>query len=156
MLITSSQYESANLARTDAAGKVFDYITTGGFCSRLETVLQCARKEQQILNQERNYWQRRWAEREQALREMMLGCSPWPASSPRRAPSWRLRCALSFPPRPAGPCCPHRRTAHAPILGICSGARLGPLPSGTCRYRACVCLRGGPECQSGRIPCRHG
>jgi hypothetical protein len=29
--------------------------------------------EQQTLNKERNYWQRRWAERDQALREMIVG-----------------------------------------------------------------------------------
>jgi hypothetical protein len=73
ILITSSQYESANLARQDAAGKVYDYITTGGFCSRQEGVLQYARTELHTLDRERNYYQRRWAEREQALREMITG-----------------------------------------------------------------------------------
>jgi hypothetical protein len=73
VLITSSQYESANLARQDAAGKVYDYITTGGFCPRLEKVVQYVREERQTLERERNYWQRRWAEREQALREMITG-----------------------------------------------------------------------------------
>ena len=100
MLITSSQYESANLARADAAGKVFDYITTGGFCPRLETVLQYARKEQQILDQERNYWQRRWAEREQALREMTAGvftmASELAAAGAELAPP--LRAELPSPP----------------------------------------------------------
>lgn len=73
MLITSSQYESANLTRQDAAEKVYDYITTGGFCPRLEKVVQYVREEMQILDRERNYHQRRWAEREQALREMITG-----------------------------------------------------------------------------------
>jgi hypothetical protein len=100
MLITSSQYESANLARRDAAGKVFDYITTGGFCPRLETVVQYARKEQQILSQERNYWQRRWAERDQALREMIAGvftmASELAAAGAELAPP--LRAELPSPP----------------------------------------------------------
>jgi hypothetical protein len=73
MLITSSQYESANLARQDAAGKVYDYITTGGFCPRLEKVVEYVREETRILDMERNYHQRRWTEREQALREMITG-----------------------------------------------------------------------------------
>lgn len=73
VLTTSSQYESANLARQDAAGKVFDYVTTGGFCPRLEKVIRHAQKELEILELERNYYQQRWAERDQGLREMIAG-----------------------------------------------------------------------------------
>jgi hypothetical protein len=64
ILITASQYESANLARQDSAGKVYDYITTGGFSPRLAKVIDWARAEQQILNKERDYYLGQWAQRE--------------------------------------------------------------------------------------------
>src|SRR5262249_45728736 len=71
ILITASQYESANLARQDSAGKVYDYITTGGFAPRLAKVIDWARAEQQVLNKERDYYLGQWAQREQGITDMI-------------------------------------------------------------------------------------
>ena len=67
VLIAASQYEAANAARTDASGKVYDYIATGGFASRCEAISQAIDSMLSTLGKERRYYEQRWKDWERHI-----------------------------------------------------------------------------------------
>ncbi|HEY3733840.1 MAG TPA: DUF2130 domain-containing protein [Streptosporangiaceae bacterium] len=67
VLIAASQYETANAARTDTSGKVYDYIATGGFASRCEVINRAIDTMMTTLGKERRYYEQRWKEWERHI-----------------------------------------------------------------------------------------
>lgn len=67
LLIAASQYEAANAARADTAGRVYDYIATGGFASRCQTISRTIEAMVTTLGKEKRYYELRWREWERDI-----------------------------------------------------------------------------------------
>lgn len=67
ILIAAAQYEAANAARSDAAEKVYDYVATGGFAARCETIGRVVETMTGTLGKERRYYELRWKEWEKYI-----------------------------------------------------------------------------------------
>lgn len=61
-LIAAAQYEAANATRSDAAGKVYDYIVTGRFASRCEAIGNAVETMTRTLGKGKRYYELRWKE----------------------------------------------------------------------------------------------
>ena len=67
LLIAASQYEAANAARADTAGRVYNYIATGGFASRCQAISRAIETMVTTLGKERRYYELRWREWERDI-----------------------------------------------------------------------------------------
>jgi len=67
VLIAVAQYEAANAARAGTAGKVYDYIATGGFASRFEVINRAVETMMATLGKEKRYYEQRWKEWERHI-----------------------------------------------------------------------------------------
>jgi hypothetical protein len=73
VLIAVAQYEAANAARAGTAGRVYDYIATGGFASRFEVISRTVETMMVTLAKEKRYYQQRWAEWERHIESATSG-----------------------------------------------------------------------------------
>lgn len=73
VLIAASQYEAANAARAGTAGKVYDYVATGGFASRCEAINRAIDAMMTTLRNEKRYYQQRWKDWERHMESVVGG-----------------------------------------------------------------------------------
>lgn len=62
----------ANAGRDDAAAKVYDYITTGGFADRYAAAERALDAQLETLRKEKRYYSQSWAQREQQIEKTRL------------------------------------------------------------------------------------
>jgi hypothetical protein len=70
-IIAVYRHEAANAARVGTAGKLYDYMATGGFEARYKTMEQGADRLRQELAQDQRVSQQRWKRMEQAIDEII-------------------------------------------------------------------------------------
>ncbi len=70
VLIDVWRYESANAARAGIAGKVYDYITTGGFAARYKDAERAFDRRMKELDRDRRAFEQSWKRQERDIREM--------------------------------------------------------------------------------------
>jgi len=68
LLLAVAQAKAAAERRDGLAGGIYDYLTGPQFQARVEGIAECMGKEWRALQQERAAVERRWSEREEALR----------------------------------------------------------------------------------------
>jgi hypothetical protein len=66
-VITAWRYQLASAGRDDTAGKVYDYIATGGFADRYAAAERALDAQLETLRKEKQYYARSWAQREQQI-----------------------------------------------------------------------------------------
>jgi len=71
-VITAWRHQLANAGRDDAAAKVYDYITTGGFADRYAAAERALDAQLEILRKEKRYYSQAWAQREQHIEKARL------------------------------------------------------------------------------------
>jgi hypothetical protein len=64
---TAWRHKLANAGRDNAAAKVYDYITTGGFADRYGAAERALDEQVEVLRREKRYYERAWAQREQQI-----------------------------------------------------------------------------------------
>lgn len=66
-VITAWRHKLANAGRGDAAGKVYDYIATGGFADRYVAAERALDEQLEVLRKEKRYYEGAWSKREQQI-----------------------------------------------------------------------------------------
>jgi hypothetical protein len=64
---TAWRHKLANAGRDDTAGKVYDYIATGGFADRYTAAERALDAQLETLRKEKRYYAQSWAQREQQI-----------------------------------------------------------------------------------------
>ena len=64
---TAWRHKLANAGRDDTAAKVYDYIATGGFADRYAAAERALDEQVEVLQKEKRYYERAWAQREQQI-----------------------------------------------------------------------------------------